>query len=300
MNISDDQLSNWVKPWFNNEEEKAEETKNTVKSAVENHLGDLKIRVFAKGSYPNNTNVRHDSDIDIAVEFEGLIKLDYAPGVIFSDTELYSYTGISENEFKLRLQKALEKEFGANVIDSSGNKVFKIRGSKKILNADIIPCTTYRYYYAKNSFSYNQGIQLILNRPDGIRHFNYPDQHYNNGVNKNNSTMKRFKSVARILKNSNHHISEKYRTKVFPSFMIEGLAYNVSNPIYTGNNSWRDIILRGCKEVWAYLQKNEYTLPEFSRWREVNNCKYLFHEHQNWTRDDAKLFIQAAYKLLAN
>ena len=67
MTISDDQLSSWTKPWFNNEEERAEKTKELVKSAVDIHLKDLNIRVFAKGSYPNNTNVRKDSDIDIAV-----------------------------------------------------------------------------------------------------------------------------------------------------------------------------------------------------------------------------------------
>lgn len=300
MKLSDDQLSNWTKPWFDNQEERAEETSATVKSAVDNHLSDLGIRVFAKGSYPNNTNVRGDSDIDIAVELEDKINLDYANGVVFSNTGLYGYTGISESEFKLRLQKALESEFGKNVVDSSGNKVFRIRGSDKIMDADIIPCTTYRYYYAASPTSYNQGIQLILNRPDGIRHFNYPDQHLKNGVSKNNLTMKRFKSTARILKNVNSHLSENNGTTFRPSYMIESLVYNVSNTIYTGNNSWRDILLRGCEEIWSYLQKDEYALPEISRWREVNGHKYLFHQHQHWTKDDAKQFIQSAYNLLTN
>ncbi len=300
MKISDDQLSNWTKPWFDNQEERAEETRATVKSAVDNHLSDLGIRVFAKGSYPNNTNVRHDSDIDIAVELEDMINLDYANGIGFSNTGLSGYTGISESEFKLRLQKALEIEFGKSVVDSSGNKVFRIRGSDKILDADIIPCTTYRYYYASTTSSYNQGIQLILNKPDGIRHFNYPDQHLENGINKNTSTMKRFKSTARILKNANSHLSENNGTTGHPSYMIESLAYNVSNPIYTQNNTWRDILLRGCEEIWSYLQKDEYALPEISRWREVNGRKYLFHEHQHWTKDDAKQFIQSAYNLLVN
>lgn len=298
MNISDDQLSSWIKPWFNNEEERAEKTKDTVKSAVDTHLSDLGIRVFAKGSYPNNTNVRHDSDIDIAVELEDMINLDYANGVGFSNTGLSSYTGISEIDFKLRLQKALETEFGKNLVDSSGNKVFKIRGSDKILDADIIPCTTYRYYYSTGSTNYNQGIQLILNRPDGIRHFNYPDQHLENGIEKNTSTLKRFKNAARILKNVNGHLSENNNTSPFPSFMIESLAYNVSNPIYTNNEIWRDIVLRGCEEVWTYLLKDEYTLPEDCRWREVNGCKYLFHGQQNWTKDDAKQFIKSTYNLL--
>lgn len=300
MKISDDQLSNWTKPWFDNQEERADKTQETVKSAVENHLSDLDIRVFAKGSFPNNTNVRYDSDIDIAVELQDKINLDYANGIGFSHTGLSNYTGISESEFKLRLQKALEIEFGKHVVDSSGNKVFRIRGSDKILDADIIPCTTYRYYYGFTPTDYNQGIQLILNNPDGIRHFNYPDQHLENGVNKNISTMKRFKSTARILKNANSHLYESDSARLYPSYMIESLAYNISNHIYTGNDTWREILLHGCEEIWSYLQNDEYTLHEFSRWREVNNCKYLFHEHQNWTKNDAKQFIQSAYNLLAN
>lgn len=298
MKISDDQLLTWTKPWFNNQEERAEETRATVQSAVDNHLSDLGIRVFAKGSYPNNTNVRHDSDIDIAIELEDMINLDYANGVGFSNTGLSSYAGIAENEFKLRLQKALEAEFGKGVVDSSGNKVYKIRGSSKMLNADIIPCTTYRFYYASDPSSFRQGIQLILNKPDGIRHFNYPDQHYQKGVDKNSSTMKRFKSVARILKNVNGYLSENNGSSVFPSFMIESLAFNVSSSIYTGNNTWRDIVLRACEEALGYLKVDECNFPEITRWREVNGCKYLFHEYQNWTKDDAKQFINDAYNLL--
>lgn len=298
MKISDDQLSTWTKPWFDNQEERAEETKETVKTAVDNHLSDLGIRVFAKGSYPNNTNVRHDSDIDIAVELEDMINLDYANGVGFSNTGLGGYTGVSESQFKLRLQRALESEFGKNVVDSTGNKVFRIRGSNKILDADIIPCTTYRFYYASSPSSYNQGIQLILNEPDGIRHFNYPDQHLKNGVSKNTSTMKRYKSTARILKNTNSYLSDTNGGTVFPSFMIESLTYNVSDSIFTSNNTWRDIILRGCEEIWEYLKADEFNLPESSRWTETNGHKFLFHKYQNWNKDQAKQFVQAAYNLL--
>mgnify|MGYP001573546278 CR=1 FL=1 len=300
MKISDDQLTNWTKPWFDNQEERAEKVKETVKSAVQSQLSDLPIRVFAKGSYPNNTNVRNDSDIDVAVELESMINLDYASGVQFSNTGLDSYTGISESEFKLRLQKAVETEFGKSVVDSSGNKVFRIRGSDKILNADIIPCTTYRYYYASSPVSYNQGIQLILNKPDGIRHFNYPDQHLEKGVSKNTLTMKRFKSTARILKNANSYLSENNTRATYPSYMIESLAYNVSNLIYTGNSTWRDILLSGCEEILEYLKTDEYNLPETSRWLESNGHKFLFHDQQNWTKDHAKGFVQAAYNLLAN
>jgi len=300
MKISDDQLSRWVKPWFDNQEQRAEQTKDIVKSAVDNHLSDLGIRVYAKGSYPNNTNVRHDSDIDIAVELEDKINLDYASGIGFTNTGLYPYSGASELDFKSRLQKALEAEFGTKVVDSTGNKVFRIRGADKILDADIIPCTTYRFYYGSNSFSYRQGIQLILNNPDGKRHFNYPDQHYKNGVEKNTLTKLRFKNITRIFKNANGHMLENHSLSLVPSFLIESLAYNVSNSTYIANETWRDIALRGCEEIWEYLKLDEFRLIGTSRWKEVNGYKFLFHDHQIWSKDDAKQFIKSAYNLLAN
>lgn len=301
MNISDDQLSNWTKPWFNNEEDRAERTKETVKKAVDNHpkLKNLSIRVFAKGSYPNNTNVRKNSDIDIAVEFKQLVRLSYAEGVVFSDTELSEYEGISENQLKSYLGEALNAEF-EETVDHSGNKVFKIRGSDKIMDADIIPCTTFRHYYSKDPESYQQGIQLILDNPDGAEHSNYPDQHLENGVDKNTSTMKRFKSVVRILKNVNNYLVKSDGSINYPSFMIECLAYNVSNSVYNGDNTWRDIILRGCEDVLAYLKIEEHNHSESGRWLEVNKCKYLFHSDQIWTRSDAKQFVKNIYNLLDN
>lgn len=300
MTISDDQLSNWTKPWFNNEEERAEETRKTVKEAVENYLGDLSVRVFAKGSYPNNTNVRGDSDIDIAVEFEELIKLDYASGIGFSDTRLNHYSGIPEYDFKLRLQQALEEEFGNRVVDSAGNKVFRIRGSDKILDADVIPCTTYRYYYGNGPSDFRQGIQLILNTPDGKRHFNYPDQHLGNGVIKNRSTGKRYKSIVRILKNANKYLIENGGSNTCASFMVESLAYNIQNFIYQDNDTWRDIILRLCEEAWSYIKIEEDRHPESVRWLEVNGYKYLFHDEQTWKRQHARQFILDVYNLISN
>ncbi|MDD4111316.1 MAG: nucleotidyltransferase [Clostridia bacterium] len=299
MNITDDQLSNWTNPWFNNEEERAEKTKEIVKSTIDTYLSDLKIRVFAKGSYPNNTNVRQDSDIDIAVELEDKINLEYSNGVGFSTTGLYPYSGISELNFKLRLQKALETKFGKKVIDSTGNKVFRIRGSDKILNADVIPCTTYRFYYDRTPFGYRQGIQLILNKPDGRRYFNYPDQHYANGISKNTSTKLRFKNVTRILKNINGYISENYGLQPSPSFMIESMLYNVDNSVYILNETWRGIALRSCENIWSYLNNDESKLMDLLKWKEVNGYKFLFHNYQKWTKDDAKQFIKNAYTLLS-
>jgi len=297
MKISDEQLSNWTSPWFNKEVEMAEKTKESVKTAISNHsvLKNLKIRVFAKGSYPNNTNVRKDSDIDIAVELQKLIVVDYFDGITDDETGLRNYTGISRQLFKSHVGEALEKEFGIYKIDRTGNKVFRIRGSDKTKDSDIIPCTTYRRYY---KWGYRKGIKLILNQPDGKYNVNYPDKHLENGADKNTSTKKRFKSVVRILKNANNYRVERENAQDYPSFMIECLAYNIDKSTYLATDPWRDILNNLCTEAREYLKLDESQVT--NRWREVNNYKYLFQEDQIWTRSDAGRFVKEIYGLMGS
>ncbi len=299
MIISDDQLSNWTNPPFEKEEDMAERVRLTVKNAINQHpiLKDLSIRVFAKGSYANNTNVRRNSDIDIAVEYEGLINLKYRDGVTFSDTGLSIYKGISEYDFKNYLSNVLVSEFGNNLVDRSGNKVFKIRGSSKILDADIIPCTTFRFYNTRDSNDYWQGIQLILDIPDGKVHYNYPDQHHENGMSKNTETKLRYKNVVRILKNLNNFMADTMDKPKCHSFMIECLAHNVPTNTYLRETPWRNLLSQICLEAWTYLNNIE-PIEESERWLEVNKIKFLFHDDQKWTRDEAKQFIIDVYNLI--
>lgn len=53
MRVSDNQLTSWTKPVFNNEDELAMSTEKMIKTAISNHgiLKQLPVRVFAKGSY---------------------------------------------------------------------------------------------------------------------------------------------------------------------------------------------------------------------------------------------------------
>lgn len=297
MKISDDQLSNWTKPWFENEVEKAETTKKLVEDAINKHsiLRNSSVRIYAKGSYANNTNVRHDSDIDIAVEYQEMIQLEYSSGLDFSSTGLQAYNGMSQYDFKSHVVDALNTEFGEKS-DSTGNKIIKIRGSNKILNADIIPCTTYRYYHQSG---YYEGIKLILDISDGKTHANYPNQNLKNGTNKNLATNRRYKNIVRILKNAENYLVDNYNMTDYHSFMIESLAYNISNLTYQAKNDWRGIIKDLCMEAWTYLTASEPE-SEYLRWTEVNNHKFLFHADQKWTRDDAKNFIVEIYNLINN
>lgn len=302
MRVTDDQLASWTKPAFNNEEQLAEATEQKIRDAINNHdlLKQLPVRVFAKGSYKNNTNVRRNSDIDIAVEYTGMIQTHFVSGLNFSHSGLVPYSNsrfaqISLGSYKQAVGEALIGAFGGMVVDRTGNKVFKIRGSDKVFQADVVPCTT--YYFYTQPFMPRKGIELILGRPDGLRHFNYPGQHEANGVAKNNSTGRRYKSVVRILKNVRGHLQANGVTEQYPSHMIESLAYNVEDSIYLQGTPWRELVSGVLVAMFVYLSNPE-PINEDERWTEVNGHKWLFCAQQNWTRQQAISFVVNAWGVI--
>jgi hypothetical protein len=289
MRVTDDQLSDWTKPAFGNEEQLATNTEQAIRSAVEKHtiLSNMNLRFIPKGSFKNNTNVRRDSDIDIAIVHKDHVATDYVEGATQQDAGLVPYTGLSKYDFKAAVGEAMCKEFGSAAVDGSGNKVFRIRGSQKVLDADVIPST--QYWYIGKTWQ-RKGIGLILDRPDGKTHFNYPDHHFDNGIAKNNTTGRRYKRAVRIMKNMENKLVEEGRIQPFPSFLVECLAYNTPDYIYNTATSWRELITNIAVHIWGYVKTTEEP-AERQRWREVNGHKYLFGDHQHWTKQDAHNFI---------
>src|SRR5438552_7027274 len=100
-----------------------------IREAVQQHtlLRQLDIRVFAKGSFKNNTNVRRDSDVDVAVEYQGMIQIEFASGATFERTGLSPYSGPFKDSgigaFKAAVGDAMRMTFGDAAVDGSGNKV---------------------------------------------------------------------------------------------------------------------------------------------------------------------------------
>jgi tRNA nucleotidyltransferase (CCA-adding enzyme) len=66
----EDKLSGWIGPSSDTEKDKQDRTERMIREAIDSHepFNDCSLKVFAKGSYANNTNVRTDSDVDIAVQ----------------------------------------------------------------------------------------------------------------------------------------------------------------------------------------------------------------------------------------
>src|SRR5665647_723039 len=89
----EDKLAGWTGPSSATEQDKQDRTERMIRDAINDHepFKTLSRKVYAKGSYANNTNVRSDSDVDIAVECGNVIYFDpHEPGVAPASTP---YTG---------------------------------------------------------------------------------------------------------------------------------------------------------------------------------------------------------------
>jgi len=66
----EDKLAAWTKPSSDTEQDKQDRTERMIRQAIDSHVAfnNCSLKVYAKGSYANNTNVRSDSDVDVAVE----------------------------------------------------------------------------------------------------------------------------------------------------------------------------------------------------------------------------------------
>ena len=288
----EEKLAGWTGPSSPTEQDKQERTERMIRDAVKNHepFADCGLKVYAKGSYANNTNVKADSDVDIAVQCTDVRYWDEAETGACSPGS--PYTGIwTPSKLRSELGAALQEKFPGQV-DSSGSTAFRINSSSARVEADVVPCFNYRYYFSQSN--YRDGAKIF--KKDESSLVNYPDQQLTNGKTKNTDTKDFYKQTVRIMKRvENAMVSDGVHREV-PSFFVECLVYNCSNDIFL-RSTWTDIVRGAIVHIWQELQGDEPTV-EAERWREVSECKYLFHSAQAWNRADGRAFAKAAWNYL--
>jgi len=287
----EDTLTGWTGPSSDTEQEKQERTERMICDAITEHepLVNCGLRVYAKGSYANNTNVRADSDVDIAVECtEAEYWAEATPGLHIS-TRPYRGTWTPER-LRRELTAALSRKF-PNAVDTSGSTALRIHSSSTRVDADVVPCFSYRYYLDRTL----SRVGTKIFRSDGTTLVNYPEQQLVNGRYKNQSTGRAFKKAVRILKRLENVMVQEGGAPV-ASFFIECLAYNCPDGVFL-EPTWTQTIRNALAHIWNSLQGDEPSSEE-QRWLEVNECFFLFHGDQKWTRADGRLFAQAAWNYL--
>src|SRR6266536_1630039 len=96
--ISESTLSGWTGAPSDSEDERHDNARKAIAQAIEGSSAfvDAALSVYAKGSYPNHTNVVRDSDVDVAVEMTSVVYFafeHYASGMTMQDFGFVPYSG---------------------------------------------------------------------------------------------------------------------------------------------------------------------------------------------------------------
>lgn len=296
-------LNLWTEPSSDAESARQERALRMIKDAVNGHppFRGVSLRVYAKGSYPNNTNVRLDSDVDIVVENRECFYYDAAAGVTMDSGEVDPYCGPwTPPSWRREVQAALTAKFGATGIDTDHNVAILVKevpGSRP--SADVVPSFGYISYQRDRYYPYPlvQAAEGSAVHPrDGAMIVNWPQQQLDNGRAKNVRTGKRYKRIIRVLKNSENFAVEQGWTDAKPSYLMECLIWNVPDEILTAHvdiaSTFQGTLL------WLFHGLNEAN--QYRHWTEPNEMKLLFGSHQKWTPDDALEIVVAASRIVAS
>jgi hypothetical protein len=290
-------FASWAGPPSDTQKEKSENAERMIRKAVEQDaaLSRRSVRVFTQGSYRNNTNVKQESDVDIGVCCEDLINPDYTfvPDVGDSDVGLVD-SSYSAAQFKNDLERALRAYFGPSNV-SRGSKAFDIHANSYRTDADVVACIEHRRYTRGTDDRLYRTTGVAIWADDGSMIINWPEQHYDNGVKKNQDTSLNFKRAVRILKKLRNRMADErvQAAAPIPSYLIECLVWNVPNDGFAHNTYSEDV-------RYALVHLFNATIGDASckEWGEVNELKYLFRSGQPWTLEQAHSFLRAAWQYL--
>lgn len=308
-----DRFEHWRRPASDTEEAQIERTARMIREAVAARSGLLAgCKIFGKGSYRQNTNVRAGSDMDICLLSPSIVmRSDW--GVTCSDAELglVSTPGGSTNIdayriLKAELTAALSAAFGHAQV-RRGNKAVAVHANAGTrVDADVVPAMTLWNIWPRTHWqspwtpTYHEGI--IIFADDGSAIINYPDQCYRKGVEKNLLTFRRYKRVVRILKRLRAEMLVAHKFSLLfpapPSFLIESLVYNVPDAMFVAPDDLHQVVVG----VLAWIRDATSDHADLSRLNEVNGIKPLFADagsyKQPWSRWQANIFADSALRWL--
>ncbi|MFJ3966084.1 nucleotidyltransferase [Streptomyces sp. NPDC090036] len=283
-------INRWKSPPGASEQVRLDRAERMVKEAVRLHepFHGFSITVAAKGSYPNNTNVRGDSDVDIKVQLNNLFFYDGASWLNRPDP----YTGPwTPEEFRAEVKRALVGHF--RVIETDHNIAFNVPevvGSRP--STDVVPCFKYVFYDSSAVGGQYEG-SIVFGR-DGKKIINWPELQLANGKAKNTRTNLRYKFVVRVLKNVENDLTAQGVIKALPSYFAECLIYNVPDHILLAGG-FDDAVRASLHEVDRQLTGLWFGAQ---RMVEPNEIKKVFGEGQKWAEKDGRELIEGALHYL--
>jgi len=293
----EDKFQNWAKPLSDTQQEKCDNAERAIKDAINDDsiLSAVTIEVKPQGSYKANTNIRHDSDVDIRACLKSTFFYALPQGTT-NRPEDFGIVPVSTSykDFKNNVENALVNKFGRRSV-IRGNKAFDIHENTYRIDADVVAAYEYRWYTGRFNLDgtphYHEGVKFFAD--DGEEIINWPEQTYTNGVTKNIATGRRYKSLVRIIKRLRNEMQEAQIEAAvdIASFLIESLVWNAPDEAFGYETLYEDI-----KYVLAHCYNHTLDDAKCGEWGEVNELKYLFRASQPWTRQQAHSFLSTAWE----
>jgi hypothetical protein len=292
-------FQSWSRGPGKTEQERCENAERQVKEALAASpaLRGRKIRVFTQGSYRNRVNVRQDSDVDIGIVCFDAIFPEFPDDNV--KRQLYAEGHLTHGEytyarFKNEIEAALVARFGRRAVER-GSKAFDVHENSYRVDADVAPFFEYRRYRSADPNDFIPGVEMIPDngKPERIR--NWPEQHYQNGVTKNERTAKRFKRMVRVLKKLRNEMAENGipQATPIPSFLVECLVWNVPESCLSPEYyTW------AVRMVLGEILLRTMDASTCREWGEVSELKYLFNRSQPWTHQQVNEFAGEAFSYI--
>jgi phage tail protein X len=292
-------LSRWIQPSSTDEKVQQDRAGRMVADAVSVHpvFAGSTVKTYTKGSYPNNTNVRRDSDVDVVVEMHDLAYWGFNSNVDDKSAQGNPYKGDwTPDRWRSEVVRAMVSVFGASDVDTSGKIAINIKavpGSRP--SADVVPSFLYyRYNDANRSQKLADQGSCVFPQGSTTKVVNWPQQQLDMGKAKNSATGGRYKYYARALKNAENTLANDGLIDELPSYLMECLAFNVPDGVLTRgtlDTGFRDTL----SHMWASL--TDGTADQ--TWVEPNWQKYLFRDtQQKWAIEDGKVLVRATWNYL--
>lgn len=233
----------------------SKDTYATVKLALESPdagYAGKNYNVFLQGSYGNDTNIYKESDVDVVIRLDSIFTYDInnlPPDQKVAFQAAHPAATYMHTQFRDHVLEVMYNRFGDAV--EPGTKAVKINPLHNRRKTDVLIATQHKKFsswYGPGNDVQVTGISF--HKSDGTRVANYPKQHRDNLVSKNQNTGEMFKHIVRIFKNSRQKLIDQgvLQAGVAPSYYVEGLLYNA--PDYLYGDRYEDTLVAVINWLW--------------------------------------------------
>jgi hypothetical protein len=291
----EDLLRRYSKPSSDAEQQRQDAAEALVRDAVAAApaLAGIRLSVVPKGSYKNNTNVRLDSDVDVAVVSHEVAYWDDSQVPPSERGRIVHHPAtnwLKPAELRAALIAASEKVGGKESVHPGRVSIQIDALRSRRTSVDIVPSYDFRRYVLRSDGSVGMHKGMSVFPTAGAQITNWPEQQYTNGVAKNTRTSTRYKQLVRVMKNVENALVASDTITELPSYFIECLVYNVPDSAFGHSTLTED-----ARETIRSIYDLTKDAPSSHAMVEVNGLKWLFRSGQSWTPSQAKDFASKAW-----